>query len=224
MPSPSGPGRRPDASRAVAQYRRRAGRYDLELLAFEPIRREAIAMLDLRPGDTVLDVGCGTGLSFGMLEERIGPQGRIVACDPSPDMLARARDRVRQHGWSGVALLEADAARAPLAGRADAALFHFTHDVLRDPAALDHVFAHLKPGAHVVASGLQWAPPWLAPTNLFVWGAALYSVTTLSGLSQPWDLLAGRLAQVEMRTRGFGGIFIASGRVAGQPLPQRMHH
>lgn len=223
MAPPTGPGRRPDASRALAQYRRRASRYDFELLAFEPVRREAIELLELRSGDTVLDVGCGTGLSFETLKRRIGPGGRIVAFDPSPEMLERARERVARHGWKGVTLLQASAADAPLAVQADAALFHFTHDVLRDAASLDHVLAHLRPGARVVASGLKWAPPWLPATNLFVWGAALYSVTCMAGLAEPWDLLGARLRDVQVRTRGLGGIFVASGRVPEGPAHLARH-
>jgi SAM-dependent methyltransferase len=224
MQSPSGPGRRPDASRSQAQYRRRADRYDLELLAFEPFRKEAIELLQLRAGATVLDIGCGTGLSFPALKQCIGPDGRIIGVDPSPDMLERARERVAAHHWDGIELLAATAAAAPLHGRADAALFHFTHDVLRDPVSLDHVLAHLRPGARVVASGLQWAPPWMPATNLFVFGAALYSVTCLSGLSQPWDLLAQRLQDVEVRTRGFGGIFVVSGHLPGGPPARARSH
>ena len=51
----------PDRNAALAQYRRRAGVYDLELALFEPIRREAIARLGLRPGEVVLDLGCIVG-------------------------------------------------------------------------------------------------------------------------------------------------------------------
>jgi demethylmenaquinone methyltransferase/2-methoxy-6-polyprenyl-1,4-benzoquinol methylase len=195
------------------QYARRADRYDLELAPFEPVRREAIALLDLQPGATVLDVGCGTGLSFALLRERVGAGGRIVGIEPSPEMLAQARARIARENLGAIALLAATAASARLPKRADAALFHFTHDVLRDEASIAHVLAHLKPGAPVVATGLQWAPPWLAATNLFVLGAALYSVTCMSGLGKPWDLLAARLRDVQVRTRGFGGIYIASGRV-----------
>lgn len=213
MSLPSGPGRRPDPSLSRAQYRRRAAHYDFELVAFEPVRRRALEVLDAAPGATVLDIGCGTGLSFAPLLERIGAAGRIVGVDPSPEMLALARHRVTRHGWSNVALLEATADTAPLQGQADAALFHFTHDVLRDPCALDHVLAHLKPGARVVASGLQWAPPWLLPTNLFVLGAALYSTSSLEGLEQPWTMLAKRLQSFEVRTLPWAGLFVASGLV-----------
>jgi SAM-dependent methyltransferase len=197
----------------VAQYRQRADRYDLELAAFEPVRRDAIGALELQTGAAVLDVGCGTGLSFDGLKQCIGPSGRITGIDPSPDMLAHARERVQRHHWRAIELLEFTAGAAPLNGRADAALFHFTHDVLQDEAALDHVLAHLKPGAHVVAAGLQWAPAWCLPLNLFVLGAAFYSVTCLGGLEQPWRLLAARLREVQVRTLGFGGFYLASGRV-----------
>src|SRR5262249_28348824 len=151
--------------------------------------------------------------SFAPLVRRVGDRGHIVGIEPSPEMLALARQRTEQHGWKGVELLQATAGDAPLQGRADAALFHFTHDVLRGPEALDHVLAHLKPGARVVAAGLQWAPPWMVPANLFVLGAALYSVTCMEGLAEPWTLLAKRLREVELLTRGFGGIYIACGRV-----------
>lgn len=213
MQLPPGRSRRPDGSRSQQQYRWRADHYDLELAAFEPVRREAIALLDLRQGDAVLDVGCGTGLSFEGLKQRIGRSGRITGIDPSPEMLALAADRVAGHGWTGIELLQATAAEAALHGHADAALFHFTHDVLRDPRALDHVVAHLKRGAHVVACGLQWAPAWCVPVNLFVLGAALYSVTSLEGLDHPFDLLGARLHQATVRTVATGGIYIAHGRV-----------
>ena len=75
--------------------------------------------------------------------------------------------------------------------------------------------AHLKPGARVVASGLQWAPPWMWPTNGFVLLAALYSVTSLEGLGRPWDKLAARLRGVQVDTTLMGGIYICSGVFAG---------
>lgn len=214
MQSPSGGGRRPEPSFSQRQYRQRAGRYDAELAPFEPVRAIAVQQLDLRRGDTVLDVGCGTGLSFGPLQERIGPQGRIVGVEPCPEMLERARERVARHGWHNVRLVEAPAAAARLHVKADAALFFFTHDVVRDLPSLDHVLTHLKPGAHVVASGLQWAHPLLWPANLFVLGAALYSVSSLEGLGRPWDKLAARLRDVQLQTHMLGGIYLLKGRLA----------
>lgn len=69
------------------------------------VRRETIDVLDLGPGDTVLDLGCGPGVNVGMLEEAVGPEGRILAVDLSPKMLDRARERVDANGWENVALV-----------------------------------------------------------------------------------------------------------------------
>lgn len=204
--------RAPDRSAALKQYRRRAGIYDRELAPFEPIRVEAIAALGLHQGQTVLDVGCGTGLSFDLLHGRVGRHGHIVGIEQCPEMLSIARGRVARHHWDNVDLLEQPAATAPLAIAADAALFHFTHDILRDAEALAHVMQHLKPGARVVATGLQWAPPWMWPTNGFVLFAALHSVTSLEGLGKPWDKLAAYLDDLRVDTAVLGGIYIASGK------------
>lgn len=196
---------------ALAQYRRRAAYYDAELAWFEPLRTEAIALLALQPGQRVLDVGCGTGLSFEPLERAVGRGGAVVGVEQSPEMIQLARQRVARHGWHNVTLVEAPAQAAALHGRMDAALFHFTHDVLRDPLALDNMLRHLKPGARVVAVGLKWAPAWAWPANAFVALAALHSTSSLGGLGRPWDLLAQRLQQVQVKDALFGAAFIASG-------------
>lgn len=196
---------------ALEQYRVRARRYDAELFAFEPIRDEAIEQLQIGPGDCVLDVGCGTGLSFDKLHFRVGRIGRIVGIEQCPEMMAQAEERVRSNCWSNVELVLAPAATARIGTMADAAMFHFTHDILRDEASLANVFAHLKPGARVVAAGLQWATPWAWPTNGFVALAALYSTTSLEGLGHPWSRLASRLADFRVQHTLFGGIYIASG-------------
>ena len=204
----------PDRNAALAQYRRRAGVYDLELAAFEPIRRRAVLELGLRPGDTVIDAGCGTGLSFHLLQAAVRERGHIVGLEQCPDMLAQARSRVDEAGWRNVTLVCAPAEEADIAITADAALLHFTHDILRRPEALDAVFRCLRPGAQVVAAGLKWAPPWAWPVNLLVWSAALYSTTLIDGLEAPWSHLAARLRGLEVEPLLLGGAFIARGEVA----------
>jgi hypothetical protein len=125
--------------------------------------------------------------------------------------MALARRRVQAGHWHQVTLVQAPVEEARWSRQADAALLHFTHDILRRPAALDHVLTHLRPGARVVATGLQWAEPWVWPVNLFVLGAALYSVSSLDGLAQPWSELAQRLEAFEVHATWMGGIFMASG-------------
>jgi ubiquinone/menaquinone biosynthesis C-methylase UbiE len=203
----------PDRAAALEQYRRRASVYDLELLLFEPLRRRAVAWLAPRRGDTVLDVGCGTGLSFERLQAAVGDGGHIIGIEQSPEMIDKARQRVQRHGWHNVTLLCAPAEDAAIPLQADAALLHFTHDVMQNASALGNVLRHLKPGATVVASGLKWAPPWAVPVNLFVWPAAMRSVSNLAGLHRPWQELARQLGEPELRTMLGGGAYLARARV-----------
>ncbi len=209
----------PDRAAALAQYRRRAGIYDLELALFEPLRRQAIDRLALQPGAVVLDVGCGTGLSLGLLSQAIGATGRIVGIEQSPEMIELARQRVAQRQLPGVTLLNNPVESAAIPVKADAALFHFTHDILRQPAAVAKVLCHLKPGARVVASGLKWAPTLLWPVNLLVLPAALHSVTSTEGLAAPWDRLSEHLDRFEVESVYFGGAYLASGVL--KPAPHR---
>jgi ubiquinone/menaquinone biosynthesis C-methylase UbiE len=183
--------------------------YDLELALFEPVRRRAVAWLEPRPGQTVLDVGCGTGLSFELLQQAVGAAGRIIGIEQSPEMIERARQRVVQNGWGNVALLCSPVESAQIPGHADAALLHFTHDILQRDDALANVLRHLRPGASVVASGLKWAPPWAAPVNLFVWPAALRSVSSFSGLHRPWLKLASLIGEPELQYMLAGGVYLA---------------
>ena len=207
----------PDREAALAQYRRRAGVYDLELALLEPLRRRAIALLALRPGAVVLDVGCGTGLSLGLLSQAVGAKGHIIGIEQSPEMMALARQRVAQHQLPGVTLLNSPVESAVIPVKADAALFHFTHDILRQPAAVANVLQHLKPGARVVASGLKWASPLLWPVNLLVLPAALHSVTSTEGLAAPWDRLGEHLDHFQVESAYFGGAYLASGALKATP-------
>ncbi len=207
--------RAPDPCAARALYRQRARHYDAELAAFEPLRQRAVAWLGLRPGQTVLDVGCGTGLSLPALAAAVGPTGRVVGVEPCADMLEQARERVRAQGLEGVELLHAEAHQAPLPDRADALLLHFTHDVLQQPEAVAHLLGHLRPGAVVVACGLCWSDWWMGPANWFVAGAAWYSVTTFEGLSRPWAALAEHLPDLAVERAWMGAIYLARGTVPG---------
>lgn len=74
------------------------------------IRRRAVDVLELEPGDTVLEVACGSGRNFPYLQEAIGPQGSLVGVDYSREMLATARKLCRRRGWNNVELLQRNAA------------------------------------------------------------------------------------------------------------------
>jgi SAM-dependent methyltransferase len=130
----------PDPDRAAAAqafYSRWARWYDSLARNAPGVRRlraETVAALDLSPGDTVVDLGCGTGANLGYLRDRVGPEGRVVGVDAAPGAVARARDHVDGAGWANVAVCRGDATRPPV-DRADAVLATFLVGMLPDPAA-----------------------------------------------------------------------------------------
>jgi SAM-dependent methyltransferase len=203
----------PNRSAALRQYRSRARIYDFELALFEPVRQRAIDLLGLKSGDRVLDVGCGTGLSLTALEGLVGAGGAIVGIEQSPEMLERARARAAENNWRNVMFISASVEEAAIPIAADAALFHFTHDIMRTRNAIANIVSHLKPGARVVAAGLKWAPIRTMPLNLFVWNAALRSTSTLEGLARPWSNLEALVPGLEVEQMLGGTVYVATGIV-----------
>ncbi len=203
----------PSRTAALRQYRSRAPIYDLEIALAYPLRQRAIDRLRLNPGAIAIDVGCGTGLSFAGLEDAVGPRGTIIGIEQSPSMIGHARARAAQHGWDNVALLNAPVEEAAIPLKADAALFCFTHDIVRTPEAVANVVHHLKPGAKVVSIGLKWASRGALPVNLMVWGAAMRSTTTLEGLSRPWSHFEGLVGELRVEELLGGGVYLATGIV-----------
>jgi ubiquinone/menaquinone biosynthesis C-methylase UbiE len=86
---------------------------NLEGLLYAEARTRAIELLDLQPGARVLDVACGTGANFALIQQRIGDSGELVGVDVTPQMLDQARARVARAGWSNVRLREADVCERP---------------------------------------------------------------------------------------------------------------
>ncbi|MGH8707706.1 MAG: class I SAM-dependent methyltransferase [Burkholderiales bacterium] len=199
----------PDPRRALEQYRRHADGYDASARRTMDLRRRAIDWLELAPGDRVLDVACGTGLSLPLLAERVGAAGAVVGVELSPEMLRQARARLAQARWPQVTLVEASMEQAALEGRFDAVLFNYTHDVLQSPRALANVFAHVKSGARVVAAGVKHPPAWLFALRL--WKARLY-LTTFRGLARPWAPLEPYLEGMQVQPVLLGTNYIARGR------------
>ena len=210
------PWRTPNRYAALKQYHRRARFYDFELALLEPIRHQAIARLALKRGDVVLDVGCGTGLSLAPLLKRVGAEGKIIGIEQSPDMIERARRRVKQDNLDNVTLLWSPVEQASIPVMADAALFHFTHDILRAPAALANVIKHLKPGARVVALGTKVGEA-MAVTDQPVGAAGGVAIRDVAqGLREPWSNLARMIGHLRVEPILGGGAM--SRRESGIPL------
>jgi trans-aconitate 2-methyltransferase len=107
--------------------------------------------LTLAGGETVLDVGCGTGRLTALLLDRL-PQGRAVGIDLSTAMLATARKELPAAARPRAAFVHADAAALPIAGRADAIFSTATfHWVLDHPRLFRSLWRALRPGGRLVA-------------------------------------------------------------------------
>jgi len=198
-----------------AAYGRDADTYDRRTASYQRYRRDAVDALPLRRGDVVLDVGCGTGLCFEHLLEKVGPTGHVIGVDGAAPMVELAAERVDDHGWENVTLVTAPVEDASIPGTADAALFCATHDVLQSPAALENVVGHLRPGAWVAASGGKWAPRWKAALNLVSRAVHEPFVTSFDGFERPWSLLAETVDDLRVTEVALGGGYLAVGRVAG---------
>jgi acyl dehydratase/ubiquinone/menaquinone biosynthesis C-methylase UbiE len=205
-----------DTHSAATLYRRVAGSYDLSTAWLEPYRRRVISQLRLQPGDAVLDVGCGTGLNFERIQAAIGPGGRLIGIDPSPEMLAAARARVEAAGWTNVTLLQAGAENAVVPGPVDAVLFAFTHDVVQSPEVLANLLGQARPGGRVAAAGPKWTT--VAPQlNPIVWQVASQFVTTFEGFRRPWTELERAVPGLEVEEAYFGCVYLAWGELPGPP-------
>jgi ubiquinone/menaquinone biosynthesis C-methylase UbiE len=153
-------------------------------------RRKAVAALALKPGDTVLEVGAGTGRNLPYLTAAVGPGGLVLALDASPGMLAQARRLVKRRGWSNVQFLHQDAAQLEVRSDLDAVLFSLSYSVLpqRRPA-LARAWKQMRPGARIVVMDAA------LPDNAL--GQVLGPIADLlvrlapgDPYSHPWDDLA----------------------------------
>jgi len=132
----------------LARWYRFAG--PLILLA-PGFRRKAVERLGLKHGDTVLEVGCGTGRNLALLREAVGTDGVVIGVDASGGMLAQARQLVRRHGWKNVRLIQRDAAGLDLEDQVDAVFFSLSYSVLHDRATvLQKAWEALRPGGRLV--------------------------------------------------------------------------
>jgi ubiquinone/menaquinone biosynthesis C-methylase UbiE len=216
---PPGIGAAPDARAARRLYRLQAPTYELMTAAAAPWRERAAEALGLAPGDSVIDAGCGCGLTLPHLEQRVGPGGRVCGVDLSPDMLDRARRRVHRAGWENVRLVLASVEEAELPSGVDAVLICAAHDVMRSPRGLANLLGRLRPGGRVVAAGCRWAPWWpLGALNLTVWAANLPFVTTFEGFDRPWSHLLELVPDLSVEVVAGGCGYIARGSL---PAPRR---
>lgn len=160
----------------------------------------------LRPGQTLLDVGCGPGTITADLAELVGPTGRVVAVDSSAEVLEQAAAHVAGRGLDNVVFEVADVHDLRFAdGEFDVVHAHQVLQHVADPvAALREMRRVTAPGGTVAArdadyAAMTWYP---RPPALDEW-AALYQRVSRANGGEP-D--AGRRLLSWARAAGFADI------------------
>ena len=189
-----------DTTATQAFYGRWARLYDV--LASAPWirswRARAVAALDLTPGDTVVEMGVGTGANLPALREAVGSNGRVVGVDLTRGMLAVARRRVDTGGWDNVNLVRGDATRPPVRGPVDAVLGSFIVGMVRNPADAIRIWADLvgSDGRLALLDAARSERPLAAPVNLGLRAfVRLTAPGKRRGNTPPIEVLEARLAE-----------------------------
>ena len=211
-------------NRLIDTYRKKARHYDITS-RLQPVpgypqraqRLRAVRALGLRAGDSVVDIACGTGLNFPLIEEVIGPEGRIVGVDLTDAMLARAEDRVAKNGWRNVSLVQADAAEFEFPFGIDAILSTYALTQVPECAQV------IARGATALHAGGSWVVLDLkVPDNTPGWLAQLGTATVRPFASidewlmrRPWEAIRTaiqeELADLSWTELFFGTAFLAAG-------------
>ena len=212
----------------IETYRKKAKHYDITSRLYPAPgypqrgqRLRAVSALGLRPGDSVVDIACGTGLNFSLIEQAIGPGGRLIGVDLTDAMLAQAQRRIETKGWSNVRLVHADAVEFEFPTEVDAILS--TYALSHVPECAE-VIAH---GAAALSAGGRWvvldlkvpdnAPRWLAQLGIAL-GRPFGSIDEWVS-RRPWErvraAMEDRLADLSWTELCFGTAFLAAGSRGG---------
>jgi ubiquinone/menaquinone biosynthesis C-methylase UbiE len=177
-------------TRVASRYDRLARWYRFAgpLILLAPrFRRKAVKRLGVKRGETVLEVGCGTGRNLALLREAVGTEGVVIGIDASGGMLAQARQLATRHGWRNVRLIQQDGAELDLQDQVDAVFFSLSYSVLpdREPVLLK-AWDAVRPGGRLVImdAGLPANP---LGRLLTPFGETIATLFPGDPYSQPWE-------------------------------------
>jgi SAM-dependent methyltransferase len=204
-PDASPPERQRRSTAAVETfYGRWAGLYDVIARRFPrvaAVRRAVADACRLGPGDTVVEMGCGTGANVPYLRDRVAPGGRVVGVDVTEPGLRRARRRLRRPAADDgvtVEFVRADATTPPVAGPVDAVVGTFVSGMVAEPAAVVDGWCDLAADGHVVlADAAPSRRPVARPLNALFRAATVVSTPPTTRLRYDRDLLASLTERVD---------------------------
>ena len=163
------------------------------------------ALIELRAGETVLDLGSGGGIDVLLSAQRVGPTGKAYGLDMTDDMLALARENQRQAGTTNVEFLKGEIEQIPLPDNSVDVII--SNCVINLSADKDRVLREalrvLKPGGRFAVSDVvvRGTVPDEVRKSMLLW------VGCIAGALEENDYLA------KLSNAGFGDVSIESTRV-----------
>jgi demethylmenaquinone methyltransferase/2-methoxy-6-polyprenyl-1,4-benzoquinol methylase len=203
-------------------YRKRAKHYDFTANLYyfigfreQAYRRDAVEALNLKKGDTVVEIGCGTGLNFSLLQASIGPEGLIIGVDLTDKMLEQAHNRIENHGWKNVKLIHCDAAEYSFPEGIGGALSTFALTLVPEyEKVIANAALSLASGKRMVVLDFKrpkgW-PMWAIRLGVFL--TAPFAVSLKLAERHPWEAMRKHFEKVEMSELYLGAAYIAVGEV-----------
>ena len=208
-------------SQTRALYRRLAPHYDRLVGLFRlsgarvsTYRYRAVEALSVSPGDTVVDLGCGTGRNFPWLERAVTASGRIVGVDLTDAMLSNARHRVESAGWANVDLAECDVADYEFPGNVGGVLSTFAMTMFDDyDGVIRRAAQALRPGGRLAILEMKrpagW-PEWMVRCGS--WLLRPFGVSPAYAERTPWESVRRHLDEVLYQEFYAGTIYLCVGQ------------
>lgn len=193
-----------NSAEVIRLYRKRAGNYNFTANLYYLIgyreyayRKKAVNAMALQQGDTVVDIGCGTGLNFPLLQHVVGEKGKIIGVDLTDAMLKRARQRIKKEGWTNVELVQADAATFQFTEQVDGIISTFALSMMPDlNKIVENGASSLSPGSRWVVLDLKMPANWLSRLwPIYVFITRPFGVTNDYVKQRSWETISDAFHQ-----------------------------
>ena len=161
-----------------------------------------IALASLKEGETVLDLGSGAGFDCFLAAGRVGPTGRVIGVDMTPEMIERATENARKDGIENVEFRQGDIEHLPVEdGSVDVIISNCVINLAPDKGRVfSEAFRVLKPGGRLMVSDIVLT----RPLPDFVKNSVAAYIGCVAGAALKEDYLGA------MRQAGFEDITVQS--------------
>lgn len=184
------------------------------------IRERAVNALELKHGDRVLEIGCGSGKNLKILREAVGPEGCVYGVDLSEGMLSRAEALRETQNWRNVTLIRSDAAKYNAPEPLDGVIFSLSYSTMpHHKEVLSHAWNQLRPGKSLVIMDSK-LPPGVRGKLIVPFAVSVSKLTVLGNPHiRPWEELAGLTQDFQMEELFLQTYYVCRGRKPAKAPP-----